>query len=194
MNRLLLPVLCAGLLVTACSKKDNGDATPPPAAPEAAVPVEATPAPPVAEAPAAAETVSVTKEATVATAPKDVWAKIGDFNGMNTWHPAVAKSEIVTGKNNEPGAQRKLTLADGAAITEELAARDDAAMSLTYTIVESPLPVTDYRSTLSVAADGAGSKITWAGTFKPAAGTEAAKASEIVGGIYQGGLDALAKK
>lgn len=183
-----LPVLLAGTMIVACSKKE-GDA----AAPADAV----SPPPAAAEAPAAppaAEVLTVTKEATLPMAPAALWAKIGDFNGLNTWHPAIAKSEIVAGTNNEPGARRKLTLGDGAVIVEELAARDDAGMSLTYTIVEGPLPVSDYRATLSVAAAGEGSsKVTWSGSFKAAAGTDPAKASEMIGGIYQAGLDNLAK-
>lgn len=193
-QRWLLPVLvCAGLMaVAACSKKES-EAPPAPAP-------EAEPAPPAADAApaapaAAAETLTVSKEAVLAMTPADLWKKVGDFNGLNTWHPAIAKSEVVKGNNNEVGAHRKLTLGDGAVIVEELAARDDSGMTLTYTIVESPLPVTDYRSTMTVTAEGDGksSKLTWASTFKPAAGAEPAKTQEMIGGIYQAGLDALAK-
>lgn len=186
---LLLPVLCAGLFMTGCSKKE-ADVAPAPetAAPAIAAPVaEATVAAPVVEA------LTVTREVSLKQAPAAVWARIGDFNGAANWSPAIAKSEIESGANNQPGAIRKLTLHDGATIREELVARDDAAMKFTYKIVESPLPITDYQSTLSVAGDGEGSKVTWTGSFKPAAGTEPAKASEIVGGIYQRGLDNLAK-
>lgn len=183
-----LPVLLAGTMIVACSKKES----------DAAAPADAvSPPPAAAEAPAAppaAEVLTVTQEATLPMAPAALWAKIGDFNGLNTWHPAIAKSEIVAGTNNEPGAHRKLTLGDGAVIVEELAARDDAGMSLTYTIVEGPLPVSDYRATLNVAAAGEGSsKVTWSGSFMAAAGTDPAKASEMIGGIYQAGLDNLAK-
>lgn len=188
MRQKWLPLLCAGMLVVACSKKE-GDAPAP--APAEATPAAAAEAP--AAAPVAAETLTVTKEVVLPLAPAAVWAKVGDFNGLNTWHPAIAKSEIVSGANNETGAHRKLTLGDGAVIVEELASRDDAGMSITYTIVEGPLPVVDYRSTLSVAAEGEGSKLTWSGSFKPAAGVEPAKASEIIGGVYQAGLDNLAK-
>ena len=192
MNHKWLVVLCAGMLVvSACSKKESEPAT---EAAEAA-PAPATEAAPAADAAAtAAETLSVSKEAVVAMTPADLWKKVGDFNGMNTWHPAIAQSEIVKGNNNEVGAHRKLTLGDGAVIVEELAARDDAGMSLTYIILEGPLPVTDYRSTLTVVAEGEGqSKLTWSSTFKPAAGAEPAKAQEVIGGVYQAGLDNLAK-
>jgi len=193
MNHKWLPVvLCAGVFAVACSKKE-GDAAAP--ASEPAPAAEAAPAPPAADAaPAAAEALTVTKEASLSMSAADAWKKVGDFNGLNTWHPAIAKSEIIKGTNNEVGAHRKLTLGDGATIVEELAARDDAGMTLSYTIVEAPLPVTDYRSTITVTADGDGkSKISWGSSFKPAAGTEPAKAQEIIGGIYQAGLDNLAK-
>lgn len=189
MIRPLLPALCAGLLLVACSKKEAEEAPVAPAAPEAAPPA------PAAEAPAAApaEALSVSKEVSVKQAPAAVWAKVGDFNGLNNWHPAIAKSEIESGTNNQVGAVRKLTLGDGAVIREELVSRDDAAMSLSYKIVEGPLPVTDYLSSITVAADGEGSKVTWKGDFKAAAGAEPAKVVEVIGGIYQGGLDNLAK-
>ena len=193
MNRNWLVALCAGMLaVTACSKKDAEPAATPAEATPAA---EAAPAAPAVEAAApAAETITVSKEAVVAMTPADLWKKVGDFNGMNTWHPAIASSEIVKGNNNEVGAHRKLTLGDGAVILEELAARDDASMSLTYLILEGPLPVTDYRSTMTVVAEGEGqSKLTWSSTFKAAAGVEPAKAQEVIGGVYQAGLDNLAK-
>lgn len=186
-------VLCAGVFAVACSKKEEAA----PASSDAAAPAAEAPAVPAADAaPAAAtdESVSVSREVVLAVAPADVWKKVGDFNGLNNWHPAIAKSEIVKGNNNEVGAHRKLTLGDGAVIVEELAARDDAGMTLTYTIVESPLPVTDYRSTITVAPDVDGkSKLTWGSTFKPAAGTERAKAEEIIGGIYQAGIDNLVR-
>lgn len=180
------------LVITACSKKESEPA---------AAPAEAAPAPAAEAAPAAdpaaataAETLSVSKEAVVAMTPADLWKKVGEFTGINTWHPGIASSEIVKGNNNEVGAHRKLTLGDGAVILEQLAARDDAGMSLTYLILEGPLPVTDYRSTMTVVAEGEGqSKLTWSSTFKAAAAVEPAKAQDVIGGVYQAGLDNLAK-
>jgi mxaD protein len=186
--------LCAGVFAVACSKKEEAAA---PAAETAPAAAEAPAAPAADAAPAAAsaESLTVAKEGSFDMSAADLWKKVGDFNGLDTWHPAIAKSEIVKGTNNEVGAHRKLTLGDGATIVEELAARDDAGMTLTYTIVEAPLPVTDYKSTITVTADGEGkSKLSWGSTFKAAAGTEPAKAQEIIGGIYQAGIDNLAKK
>src|ERR1700690_1371887 len=54
-------------------------------------------------------------------APADkVWATAMNFDGINTWHPAVAKDVIVEGKNNTIGAGSLLTLQDGGTIKEKL--------------------------------------------------------------------------
>ncbi len=59
-----------------------------------------------------------------------------DFNGLNTWHPALASDEIVEGKNNMVGAVRVLTLKGGGTIKEKLLAYDAKGRSFKYAIVE----------------------------------------------------------
>lgn len=165
-------------------------------APEAApaAPAEAAPAAEAA-APAAAAELSVSKSITIAASADAVWAKVKDFNGMTAWHPAIAKSEIVEGTNGTVGAVRALTLAGDkpAVIKEKLTALDDAAKSLSYEIVEGPLPVAGYSSTIVVAAEGAGSTVTWSGKFKAAAGADDATATSTIEGVYTSGLDNLKK-
>ncbi|WP_022977772.1 SRPBCC family protein [Nevskia ramosa] len=162
-------------------------------APEAA-PAEAAPAAAEAAPAAAGAELSVSKSVSIAAPADAVWAKVKDFNGMNTWHPAIAKSEIVEGTNNTVGAVRQLTLAGETPTTikEKLTALDDAAKSFSYEIVEGPLPVSDYSSTLTVAADGAGSTVTWSSKFK-AKGADDATATTTIEGVYTGGLDNLKK-
>ncbi len=88
---------------------------------------------------------------------------------------------------------RLLSLKGGGAIKEEQLSRDDKVMSYTYTILESPLPVSDYKSTLSVAPDGQGSKVTWTGNFN-AKGAPDTVAKDAIQGIYDSGLKAIADK
>ena len=121
------------------------------------------------------------------SSPADVWTRIGDFCGIGNWHPAVAKCTL-----SGEGKLRKLDLKGGGVINEKQEARDDAAHSYSYTIVDSPLPVANYHSTLSVAADGAGSKLTWTGKYE-AKGASDADAKKVIDGIYQSGLEALSK-
>jgi hypothetical protein len=116
-----------------------------------------------------------------------VWAKIGDFCGIQKWHPAVEKCAL-----SADGKMRTLSLKGGGTIVEKLEKRDEAARSYSYSIVESPLPVANYLSTISVAAQGAGSTITWSGKYD-AKGASEADAKKTIDGIYQAGLDALVK-
>jgi hypothetical protein len=116
-----------------------------------------------------------------------VWAKIGDFCGIGKWHPAIEKCVL-----SADGKQRTLSLRGGGTIVEKLEKRDDAAHSYTYSIVEGPLPVTNYTSTISVAAAGTGSTITWSGKYD-AKGASDADAKKTMDGVYQGGIDQLVK-
>ena len=135
-------------------------------------------------------------------APVDkVWNTIKDFDSLNKWHPGFAKDEIVKGDGNKPGAVRKLTVKDGPSFTEELLAFDEATHSYRYRIIESPLPLRNYVSHISVKPDGkGGSKVTWSGTFKRKSTSETPPEAEnddaavkLVTGVYEGGLANLKK-
>lgn len=166
---------------------------PAPAPAPPAAPVEAAPAAPAAEATAAA-LLEVTQTASIDAPADAVWAKVKDFDKLNTWHPAVAKDEIVEGKANEVGAVRLLTLGDGGTVKEKLTAFDDAGKTFGYTIVESVLPVAEYNSKLVVAADGdKKSTVTWSGSFKHAEKADDKTATDTITSVYSTGLDALKK-
>lgn len=135
----------------------------------------------------------VEKSVDIAAAPAKVWETIGDFCGIGSWHPAVEK--CVEGEKDGV-ATRTLTLAGGGGtLVESLVSRDDATMTYTYKIVDGPLPVANYQSTITVAADDDGdeSKVTWTGTFD-AKGAPDEKASEVISGIYDAGLKAISEK
>jgi len=125
----------------------------------------------------------------------DVWDEVNDFDDLDEWHPAVAEAEIIKGgDDNQPGAQRLLTLGDGGTIKEELLEYDDAGTSFTYKILEGVLPVKNYESTVMVEAAGANkSKATWTGSFD-AKGADDQTATETIDGVYGAGLDNLKKE
>lgn len=141
----------------------------------------------------AADALHVEETATLAAKPAKVWAKIGDFSGLTGWHPAVAKTTITTGKDNKIGAVRSVETKDGAVLIEELLARDAGKLSMRYRIIDSPLPVRGYVSTLSVEPAGKGSRIVWKSDFTAVASAtvDDAKAREIVAGIYKAGFAGL---
>jgi mxaD protein len=142
------------------------------------------------------------KETIEINAPADkVWAKIGSFADMS-WHPAIAKTDITSGKATETGATRVLTIKDsGGNVNEVLTTMDAAGMTMKYEITESVLPVRDYGATLKVEAAGEGkSLVTWRAMFKRkdpanpgAKGQDDAAAKEAIGGIFKSGLENLKK-
>lgn len=139
---------------------------------------------------APAYAIDLTRSADIAAPPAKVWQTIGDFCGIGNWHPAVEKCAL----SDQDGKKvRTLSLKGGGTIKEEQLSRDDKVMSYTYTILESPLPVSDYKSTLSVAPEGSGSKVTWSGTFN-AKGAPDSVAKDAIQGIYDSGLKALSEK
>jgi hypothetical protein len=139
----------------------------------------------LAIAPAAAIESSV--KGTSAASVDAVWAKVGDFCGIANWHPAIEKCAL-----SADGKTRTLSLKGGGSIVEKLEKRDDAQHSYSYSIVEGPLPVANYMSTISVTKEGAGAVITWNGHYD-AKGASEADAKKTIDGIYQAGLDVLVK-
>ncbi len=147
------------------------------------------------------QTLHVTQTVEIKAPLDRVWSTVKDFDGMTKWHPGFASDELVSGSNGKVGAMRKLTVKDGGVITERLLAYDEAKHSFRYAITESPLPITNYTSTLSVKAGNAGmAKVTWSGNFKrknasdtPPEAESDAGVTKLIKGVYRGGLDNLKK-
>ena len=140
---------------------------------------------------------SVTEKVTINAPATKVWDAVKNYDALPSWHPGFAKDEIVKGENNKVGAVRQLTIKDGPTFTEELLAFSEKAKSYKYKIIESPLPIDAYSSTLTVKSVGKNkSQIVWNGTFKrknadanPPEGESDAGVSKLIHGVYRGGLD-----
>ena len=134
-----------------------------------------------------ASAASVEKEINVKAPADKVWAMIGPFCSIDKWHPVI-------GKCTEDKSVRTLTTKDGkATFVEKQTKNDPSGMEYTYEIEKSPLPITDYKSTLKVTKKSDGvSKVTWSSTYTPDKGKDAA-ADEAISGIYQAGLDNIQK-
>jgi hypothetical protein len=129
--------------------------------------------------------VEVTEATPVNAKPEKVWATIGGFCGIASWHPVIEGCALSTSGGKQ---LRTLTLKGGGTIVEEQLGRDDALMKYSYAIIESPLPVANYVATIQVEPSGSGgSKVTWTGQFEPK-GASAAEAKGVIHGIYVKGL------
>ena len=137
---------------------------------------------------------SVTKVAEVNTDAATLWTLVGNFGGLHTWHPAATATEL-TGDGTKAGDKRVLTLGDGGKINETLEGLDNAKMAQSYTITESPLPVENYHSTITVTAAGDNkSMFSWTSTFDPKGETPDADAVNAISGVYDGGIKALTER
>jgi hypothetical protein len=123
-----------------------------------------------------------------------VWARVRDFNGLSNWHPAIAESRI---ENGEPadkvGCVRNFSLRNGDRLREQLLGLSDFDMFCTYSILDSPMPLTNYVATLRLTpiTDHDRTFIEWSADFDCAPDKEGELVSNIGGGVFQGGFDAL---
>lgn len=86
----------------------------------------------------------------VIRAPIDrVWNAMRDFNALPAWHPFVAASRIEDDLPSATiGCVRNFQLKEtGETIREQLLALSDAEHSCTYSILDAPMPVSNYVAT-----------------------------------------------
>jgi len=135
-------------------------------------------------------------------APLDkVWAVVKDFDSLPKWHPGFSGDVLVSGSNGKVDTVRKLTIKDGPVVVERLTAYDEAGHSFRYRITESPLPITDYSSKITVRPGKAGmTEVIWSGSWKrkntsdnPPEAESDAGTIKLIKGVYRGGLDNLKK-
>jgi len=122
--------------------------------------------------------------------PEEVWELIGGFGSLPDWLPYIPESKLTAG-----GLLRHLANPGGEAIIERLEHYDNANWTYSYSILQSPFPISRYVATLrvQVAADGKASRVVWCGDFD-ADGVSDEQVCELFGGIYRDGLKALAAR
>jgi mxaD protein len=118
-------------------------------------------------------------ELNIAGKPDEVWALVGNFGGVADIMPVVESCTI-------EGDDRVLAML-GLEVRERLVSRDDAARSLTYSVIAG-VPLESHQATISVAPDGDGSVVTWAFSVAPD------EMAPIFEDTYRSGLGELAKK
>jgi carbon monoxide dehydrogenase subunit G len=115
-------------------------------------------------------------DVTVNAAPDAVWAKIGDFGGLAGFMPGIDSCVL-------EGDDRVLSLM-GMSIRERLTGRDEAARSITYSVVEG-VPIESHTATITVEPAGEGSKVTWSYNVTPD------EMAPLFGDTYKGALASL---
>lgn len=135
-------------------------------------------------------------------APADVWKRIGDFDSLSTWNPAVKESTV--SKGNEPGSERKVVLANGGELVDNLDSWDATAMTYTYRLYQENVEafaVSYYTAELTVAPSEAGSEVKWTARYyrgdthnDPPENLNDEAAAKAIHDYYRAGLDALKRE
>lgn len=123
----------------------------------------------------------------------DVWAKVQNFGDLGAWNPAVKATKVIEGVNNKSGAIRVVTLQGGDTVKEKLITYSAIKHKYSYSILDGVLPVSNYRSTITVKPiSNDKTKVIWHGHFQ-SAGASDEDAERVITGMYKAGLDNLKK-
>jgi uncharacterized protein YndB with AHSA1/START domain len=126
-----------------------------------------------------------------------VWERIRDFNGLPRWHPRIRDSRI---ENGEPadrvGCVRDFHLQNGDRIRERLLGLSDYDMFCTYSILESPMPLTDYIATirLTPVTDGNRTFAEWTAEFDCLEDDAEGLVTGIGNDVFLAGFNALKRQ
>lgn len=132
---------------------------------------------------------------TIIDAPVDrLWAVLRDFNGHSDYHPIVAESAIERGQpSDKVGCVRRFTLNDGGELREQLLSLSDLEMTMSYCLLETPIPLFNYVAHVRLlpVTDGARSFWHWESRFTTPAGREAELAEVVGNDVYAAGMEAV---
>lgn len=139
----------------------------------------------------------VTVSSVIDAPVEDVWKVIRDFNALPSWHPRMVESHIEDGlAADKIGCVRNFKLVSGATLREKLTDFSDADYRVSYSILETPQPLTNHKATLQLrrVTDGNRTYAEWSASFD-AAPEEADKLAEGMGAnVFQGGFNALKER
>ncbi len=138
--------------------------------------------------------VTIVKSTIIEAPVEPVWAVLRDFNGHDSWHPAVADSAIERGLPvDKVGCVRRFHLQDGSELREQLLALSDLDMTFTYCLLDTPIPLLNYVAHVRLlpVTDGDWTFWHWTSRFDTPAGREAELERQVGENIYEAGFEAV---
>jgi NADPH:quinone reductase len=123
-----------------------------------------------------------------------VWAVLRDFNSHERWHPAVTRSQMENDFDGDVvGGVRRFSLTDGAELREQLLHHSDRDTTISYSILDSPLPLLDYVATIRLkpVTDGNHTFWDWRVQFRAPADRAAALENMVGRQICEAGFTGL---
>ncbi|WP_370181599.1 SRPBCC family protein [Rhodococcus wratislaviensis] len=114
-----------------------------------------------------------------------VWAQVGDPGAIADWIPSVATARMEQ-------EIRHLVFADGQPARERIAEHSDRDRRYTYEYIDGPLPLKQYRSTISVLdATSEACTVDWTATFSAEAEEVESELAATIEEIYRAALKEL---
>ncbi|MDP5218886.1 SRPBCC family protein [Ruegeria sp. 2205SS24-7] len=123
-----------------------------------------------------------------------VWERVRDFNALPRWHPRIRESRIEDAlPSDKVGCIRNFNLQNGDNIREQLVGLSDYDMFCSYSMLEGPMPLSEYVATLRLTpiSDGDRCFIEWSAEFECDPSNEEDLVNGISTNVFQGGFDAL---
>lgn len=125
-----------------------------------------------------------------------VWGVIRDFGALGDWLPGV-KSCVMEGDDpgDRVGAIRRVEMGDVGVLREQLLGLSDTDHEVTFSIVESALPISNYRATIGLipVTDGDRTFIQWRSRFEALPEHAAEMQTRMPTQIYQPAFDRIAE-
>jgi carbon monoxide dehydrogenase subunit G len=123
-----------------------------------------------------------------AASAADLWQKLADFGGLAGWMPGVKSCEV---KGEGIGAVRTLVMGP-MKVVERLESLDTEGRSLSYSLLEGPMPLENFLATIQVAETSPSScRVDWSATFDLPEGVSEGQVAPAREGGYRGGLKTL---
>ncbi|MXW86212.1 MAG: SRPBCC family protein [Boseongicola sp. SB0667_bin_21] len=133
----------------------------------------------------------------IPASPDRVWDRIRGFNDLPRWHPMIRESRIEEAlPADKVGCVLNFNLQNGDNIREQLLGLSDYDMFVTYSILESPMPLEDYVATLRLTpvTEGDRTFIEWTAEFSCDPSDEDELVTMIGTDVFQAGFDALKRQ
>ena len=132
---------------------------------------------------------------TIIDAPCErLWTVLRDFNGHESWHPAVGSSAIERGHPpDKVGCVRKFKLKDGSELREQLLSLSDLEQTFSYCLLDTPVPLFNYVAHVRLypVTDGNRAFWQWESRFDTRSGEAEAMAAMVGNDIYAAGFEAI---
>lgn len=137
----------------------------------------------------------VYKSTVVDASAENVWETIRDFAGVENWYPGI-ESGAVRVENDKPGdavgAVRAIEMPGDVTVREKLVEHSDERRFFSYRILDYPLPLENYLSTLRVRriTESSASFVEWSSRFEVEPDLRE-EGVENITSVYLEGLKAL---